>query len=479
MIERYQTMLTPDDMEQLQQALQRPLYPALRINTLKAHPHTDLHIWAELYGWQMQPVPFCPTGWQITAHGETLGRLLEHRMGFYYIQDASSMLPAELFDFTDMPSPLILDMAASPGGKTTHLVDRIHDQGLIIANDSSKARVGALRTNIQDWGAFSTAITNYPGETLGQWYPDCFDAVLLDAPCSGESLRTAERHKMRFVSAKERQALHRRQVGLLNSAFHALRPGGQVVYATCTLAPEENEAVLEAFLKRYIHQATLEAINHILPKPAPGLMSHGEHIFPPQVRHAIRLWPHLYDTTGFFAALIRKHDSVLVQHLPPPTRSFEQAGLTHVSDREQTMLLDHLATVYAIDLYPIIEQYALSLWKRQQAFYAFPEQFVAQFGHLPTVAIGMLLGEYVDNHFVPSHELVSRFSRYCNTPRLTLSSTQAAIWLSGRDLRGVDLPIPTANAPIVVLEDSRQRFLGRGKVLPDRIRNMLPKRVMQ
>ena len=149
---------------------------------------------------------------------ESLSRTIEHRTGFYYLQDAASMLPAEMFEYA-VEFPLILDMAASPGGKTTHLAAKIDDRGVIFANDSSSGRIAALRSNLQTWGSFSTALTSYPGERYGEWFPDTFDQVLLDAPCSGESLRTAERRKTRFVSQTERLQLQRRQIKLLESAL--------------------------------------------------------------------------------------------------------------------------------------------------------------------------------------------------------------------------------------------------------------------
>ncbi|MGH2592120.1 MAG: NOL1/NOP2/sun family putative RNA methylase, partial [Anaerolineae bacterium] len=299
-LEPYRHLLSLTDLAQIEASIQRPLLPDLRINTLKIGVDEARQAWPAWYGWDVQPLPFCSTGWRIADGGAELSRTIEHRMGFYYIQDAASMLPAEMFRFEEESRPLVLDMAASPGGKTTHLACKINDTGLIIANDTSGGRIGALRSNLQDWGAISTAITNYPGERFGNWFPEVFDKVLLDAPCSGESLRTAERRKSRPVSTKEREQLHQRQARLLTSAFQALKPGGQVAYATCTLAPEEDEAVVEALLNLYPQQATVEAVDRILPIPAPGLASDGERAFHPQVPRAVRLWPHLYDTSGFF-----------------------------------------------------------------------------------------------------------------------------------------------------------------------------------
>jgi 16S rRNA (cytosine1407-C5)-methyltransferase len=208
-LERYRDLLDAAEFEQLLQAVQRPLPSAIRINTLKIAVDDARRTWPAWCGWQVRPITFCETGWRVT--GGDIARTLEHKMGFYYIQDAASMLPAEMFGF-ERDEPLVLDMAAAPGGKTTHLACKMGDRGLVVANDASARRIPPLRFKLQDWGAMNTAITNYPGERFGDWFPETFDEVLLDAPCSGESLRTAERRKMQPVSTNEPQA--RRRGGL-------------------------------------------------------------------------------------------------------------------------------------------------------------------------------------------------------------------------------------------------------------------------
>ncbi len=471
--ERYRHLFSPADFAQLEAAIQRPLLRAIRINTLKIATEEARRNWPEWYGWKVQPVPFCPTGWRITDGGEELSRTLEHRMGFYYIQDAASMLPAEMFRF-ESPQPLILDMAASPGGKTTHLCCKINDSGLIIANDTSQARIGALRSNLQDWGAIGVAVTNFPGERFGGWFPDTFDMALLDAPCSGESLRTAERRKTRPVSAKERQQLHQRQVRLLTSALQAVKPGGQVVYATCTLASEEDEAVVDAVLKAFPRQVAVEGAGHVLSIPAPGLTSDGSRSFGPQLRRAVRLWPHLYDTSGFFAALLRKTDSVEVVPQKRPRRTLAQSGLEEVPRTERVRIASQLEQDYGFDLQALIEAQMLTLWRRGKSVYAIPQQHLARFDDLPCSAVGMLIGEFAEE-FAPSHEFVSRFFGQFTGRRMTVNEEHVQKWLAGYDLRDAcEAPYPFG--AVVFLEDGRGRYLGRGKVLRDRIRNMLPKK---
>jgi 16S rRNA (cytosine1407-C5)-methyltransferase len=473
-LERYRDLLGAAEFERLEQAVQRSLPPAIRINTLKIAVTDARRTWPDWYGWRVQPVPFCDAGWQVV--GEGIAKTLEHKMGLYTIQDAASMLPAEMFGFGDGAEPLVLDMAAAPGGKTTHLVCKTGDRGLVIANDANGRRIPPLRLKLQDWGAMNVAVASYPGERFGEWFPDTFDKVLLDAPCSGESLRTAARRRTRPVSDKERQALHQRQLELLASALRAVKPGGEVVYATCSLAPEEDEAVLDALLSLYPQQVTIEAVDHILPIPAPALASDEERMFHPEVRRAVRLWPHLYDTSGFFAALIRKRDSIAGSSDHPPARPLAEAGFAPLSQREAAGVFDALLLTYGFDLQVVVECQRLALWAHGESVYAIPELFLSRFGDLPCAATGMLVGERSEDGFVPSHELVARFGAQFTGCRLTLANDQAGIWLAGRDLRGAQTPYPLGTT--VLLEDERGRFLGRGKALRKRIRNLLPRRLV-
>lgn len=472
------SLLSPAEAERLLQAVQRTLLPAIRLNTLKTSVEQALDAWPAWYGWQVRQVPFCAAGWQITGGGSLpLARTLEHKMGFFYIQEAASMLPVEMFQFGGLLQPLILDMAASPGGKTTHLACKVEDKGLIIANDTSTGRMAALCSNLQDWGTMCAAVTHYPGERLGCWFPETFDVVLLDAPCSGESLRSAERRKSRPISPKERHRLHQRQVALLTSAFQTLKPGGQVVYATCTMAPQEDEAVLDGLLDLYPRQVAVEVVDHVPGISASGLASDGERAFRPEVTRAVRLWPHLHDTAGFFSARLRKLESVATHPQPSPRRSLEEVGFEAAGSQELAETIDRLRQSYGFDLGSVIEEHALVLWRRGQQFTAIPERLLSCFGDLPCVAAGMLVGEWSEGGFLPSHELLARFSARCAAGRFTLSAGQAEMWMAGRDLRGLD----TAGYPagmIVLAEDEKHRFLGRAKVLNDRVRNMLPRRLV-
>ena len=174
-LEKYRFLLSADEFKALQLELEKPLSGGMRINPLKISPRKAVSAWSERYGWKVHPVSYCSTGWWLDETDFSPSQTPEHRMGFFYLQDAASMLPVELFDFSTGNQPLVLDMAASPGGKTTHLLDKMNDRGLVIANDASASRIQALRVVLSNWGAASVAATNFPGEKFGIWFPEIFD----------------------------------------------------------------------------------------------------------------------------------------------------------------------------------------------------------------------------------------------------------------------------------------------------------------
>lgn len=217
-LERFHNILTEAERREIIAIQDDPLPTGIRFNSLKVNPEIAMQALSERYGWEIASVPFCNHAWAIQHAESSPGRTIEHLMGQYYLQDVASMVPVSLFDFKETtPSPLILDMAASPGGKTTHLIDRTGDGGFVIANDASKGRIPALSAVLSLWGGINQIITQYPGESFGAWYPETFDFVLLDAPCSMENFRPTSTHALRETTLAERSRLQERQIQLLAS----------------------------------------------------------------------------------------------------------------------------------------------------------------------------------------------------------------------------------------------------------------------
>jgi len=475
-LEDYQALLHPDEFERMLEAIRRPLPQAIRVNTLKISEPDARRTWPRWYGWEVQPVSFCASGWQILEAAERPSHTPEFKLGYFYIQDAASMLPVELFDFTGLEQPLTLDLAAAPGGKSTHLASRSWDRGLLVANDSSHGRIPALRSGLHDWGAMNSVVTSLPGEKFGGWFPNLFDRVLLDAPCSMENLRPAG-HPRRFISARERQGLAQRQIRLLDSAFQAVRTGGQLVYSTCTLSPEEDEAVIDALLRMHPGQIQVDDLTGRVPQPAPGLVYHGERDFQPELKHTLRLWPHLYGTSGFFSARLTKTDTRESSPEPGPRYSFEKHNFTRLGRSGQTAFLDRLAELYGLNLSPILEQQHLAIWKRENAYIAIPELFLTHFANLPVEQVGFLFAEENRDGLIPSHELVARFGSDFTRGKWRVSMEQAEVWLRGTDLP-LEQEVEKKVGLVVAVEDEWGRLLGRGKILSDRLKNMLPRRLI-
>lgn len=470
---RFAGILNEAEIEQILALQGQPLPTGIRINPLKADPEPALASLAARYDWQVAKIPFCKNGWTIERSPQSPGLTLEHQMGQYYLQDAASMVPVSLFDL-DVKHPLILDMAASPGGKTTHLIDRTGDRGFILANDGSKGRIPALRSVLSNWGGVNFTITNYPGESFGAWFPETFDRVLLDAPCSMENLRPTENHPLRETTGVERLRLQERQVQLLASGLASLKLGGQMVYATCSLAPEEDEAVVSAVLDQFPHALQIEDVSSKFTFQTPGITAFDSQPFHPTLKRALRLWPHLTGMSGFFTVLITKTGEVPFEKQAPPARDFARTSLAELDQTDQDKVVAELENTFGFVLDSVLADSGLRLFQRNQTLFLIPELYLAHFRELPYEYIGMPLGKWVHDHFEPSAEFISRFGHHFTRGWVTIDDDQLDQWIAGRDIRYPQIE-NTPQGQYVLARDRFGRNLGLGKLLPKRLRNMLPR----
>lgn len=464
MLDSYRELLSGPEWEALQAALEQALPRAVRLNPLKADLGA-VQAWAARYGWALTPVPFCPTGWQVEG-GEPVGGTAEHKLGLYYVQDAASMLPAELFTITESAAPAVLDMAAAPGGKTTHLISRMADSGVLIANDSASSRLPGLRANLRDWGASCAAVTNLPGERFGGLYPETFDYVLLDAPCSMENLS----HEMRPISSREREGLAARQTRLLESAIRAVKVGGQVVYATCTLSPEENEAVLDAVLSEWPNVCRVEPANVQI--GAAGVTAYGGRNYDPAVQQAIRVWPHHFRTSGFFAALLTKTAPIPARPTGPDRgeRRRSTTGLPPALPRRELRQMADALDGYGFDLIGFLDAHHLTAYRVDSLVCAAPEALRREFADLHIVEAGLCLAESTSDGLIPSHELVARFGPALDLPKISLEAGFDRVWRAGEALRPFD------GEGVYRVYDAAGCLIGRGVGGGGKLRALLPKR---
>lgn len=470
---RFADILTEAEIRQIHAIQDSPLPTGIRINPLKSNPNTAIHALAERYTWNIKPISYCSNAWLIDSAKTPPGTTIEHRLGAYYLQDAASMVPVSLLDF-DTPHPLILDMAASPGGKTTHLIDRSRDQGFILANDASRSRIPALRSVLANWGGINQAVTNFPGESFGRWFPELFDIILLDAPCSMESLRPTPNHPIRETTGTERLRLHDRQIQLLTSGFGALKIGGQLIYATCSLAPEEDEAVIDHVCNLYPEAFSIEDISDRLPFHAPGLTAFENEAYAPSLAHTLRLWPHLTGMSGFFCARLKKINPLPHETEAPPSRDLSRTLLEPASSVRQASIVEQIYNNYGLSLDEIIDNFQLQLFQRHEGIFLIPQVYLARFKSLPFDFIGMQIGQWIGDCFQPSHELISRFGHLFTRGKIQIDQSLVDQWIAGRDLRNPQVSI-APNGQYVLVVDEAGRNLGVGKLLPKRLRNLLPR----
>jgi 16S rRNA (cytosine1407-C5)-methyltransferase len=471
-------LLSPQEYQALLAELDQPLPAALRLNPLKLSqsPDTFIEQLSQHYDWVLSPLSYCETGWRVESGSQPPGQTWEHRLGRYYVQDASSMLPVELFDLSHTEQPLILDMAASPGGKTTHLISKTNDKGLVIANDASHDRITALRVVLQNWGSINHAITQFQGERFGQWFPNTFDAVLLDAPCSMQNLRSTEARPMRDISAKEEHNLAKRQQKLLESALFSLKPGGQLVYATCTLTPQEDEFVLDWLLSHYPRSVHIDDLSTRMGIQAPALSEAYGSPFHPTVQNAFRLWPHRLHSSGFFCASLTKLDGIHGKVRPAPTFDIQQTDFEPLSTEDSEHLLNLMIDQWQLDFAQKYMSEDRSLWRKGKQIFLFPDRFFTDLNALPLRSLGMLLGDFVNSQFTPDFFFMCRLFYENELPSTIIEEDLAELWMSGQSIPCH--PIDDDNSPIVIMKSKRGEFLGAARPGNGQFKNNLPRRVI-
>ena len=268
--------------------------PGLRVNTLKLSPG-EL---AELVPWNLEPVPWADNGFYYdgTLDGEVLrpSKHPAYYAGLYYLQEPSAMTPAAMLPV--VPGDRVLDLCAAPGGKSTELASKLKGRGMLVSNDISYSRARALLKNLELAGAANICVTSEAPEKLAGVWPEFFDKILVDAPCSGEGMFRRDEDMVKDWNEKGPEYYVPIQRQILSQAAAMLRPGGYMLYSTCTFSVEEDEEnvayVLEEFPQMQLCCLDLDKV----PGACGGFGLSG----------CMRLFPHRLKGEGHFLALMRK-----------------------------------------------------------------------------------------------------------------------------------------------------------------------------
>jgi NOL1/NOP2/sun family putative RNA methylase len=303
----FEELIGPEEAEQFFCALRsKETLRGLRANTLKI-TKGKLHDWLVLQGYEVENCDFSTDCLLLSGRGEKLALKLPYHAGFTYPQDPSSMFAVEYLD--PQPGEMVLDLTAAPGGKTTHIAQKMENRGLLIANDMDTRRLKSLHFNLERLGVWNTLVTRATPYRLSQHFGEVFDRVLLDPSCSGEGLLVTHGGKPNFWNRKALKRYAAEQFGLLCSAFALLKPGGRLVYSTCTLNDVEDDGVVEKLLKKFPEAELVNvklAEDDLLSVKAPKQVNRSDG----SALKGVRFWPQKSGTKGFFCVAISKSSSI-------------------------------------------------------------------------------------------------------------------------------------------------------------------------
>jgi NOL1/NOP2/sun family putative RNA methylase len=277
----------------------------IRVNTLKASVEDIKRRLSPK--WELTPIPWCKEGFWIKSKGEErfdIGNLVEHQLGYLYIQESASMIPPIVLD--PQPGERVVDLCSAPGSKTTQIAMYMENQGTLVANDVDWSRLKPLGINLQRCGITNTVSFLKANNKLKK---ESFDRVLVDAPCSGTGTIRRSLKTMRMWSPGLIKRMAREQRKLIQLGYDLLKPGGTLVYSTCTQEPEENEAVVTALLN-HNEGASLEKIQLDIVR-SPAIEEFDGKRYHPKIENCLRIYPQDNDSEGFFVAKIKKPGNVI------------------------------------------------------------------------------------------------------------------------------------------------------------------------
>ena len=449
-------MKLPQEFEKRMCRMLEDEYPAFQISysqkseqALRVNPAKAEQIFFTKAPFSLSPVPWIKEGYYYTGE-DAPGRHPYHEAGVYYIQEPSAMAPAEYLDVE--PGERILDLCAAPGGKSTQIGSKMQGKGIFICNEIHPARAKILSENVERMGICNAIVTNETPERLSEIFEAYFDKILVDAPCSGEGMFRKNETALTEWSLENVRQCANRQDDILACAAKMLKPGGRLVYSTCTFAPEENEGSISRFLKRFPEF-------EILPVQKTDGMAGGNPSWyegsSDHIEDTIRLFPHKLRGEGHYLAVLQK-------------KGAENAGA--FSCREEKSISK--------------EEYKEFLKFGRENLKEMPEGIYLAFGDqlylapketpslkgLKVLRPGLHLGANKKNRFEPSHALALYLNRnkVCRSMDFSSESREILDYLGGQ-------AIPAEGEKGWYLITTDGYSIGWGKLAGGMMKNHYPK----
>ena len=439
--------LLGSEFEEYIRCYEEPRYYGLRVNTRKISVEDFLKI----APFPLTPIPWIENGFYYDGEQAAPAKHPYYFAGLYYLQEPSAMTPANRLPVS--PGERVLDVCAAPGGKATELGAKLMGEGVLVANDISSSRAKGLLKNLEVFGIGNMLVLSEEPGKLENYFTGYFDKILIDAPCSGEGMFRKDRKMVKAWEEHGPSFFAKLQRSIITQAARMLKPGGMMLYSTCTFDPEENEGTIMHLLKEYPEFEILEMKGYEgFAEGIPSAIDGGI----PKLTKTVRIFPHRMRGEGHFLALLQKgqadteHDA---DHYP------SAKGGRKIPEELSEFFAD-----VAWDLKP--ERLDI----RNERVYYMPEDLPDLKG-IRFLRSGLLLGELKKKRFEPSQALAMNLSMesYAHTLDLKAEDTRVQRYLKGETIDVDDLVSSRAKGWHLVCVDGYP--LGWGKLAGGTLKN--------
>ena len=372
-----------------------------------------------------------------------------HEAGAYYIQEPSAQACAEALD--PRPGERILDLCAAPGGKSTHLAGKMGGHGLLVCNEIHPARAKILSQNIERLGVENAVVTNMDPFRLAPEFPEFFDGIVVDAPCSGEGMFRKEKKMVKAWEEHGPEFFSKIQRSIVTQAAQMLRPGGMLLYSTCTFSPEENEQTIEYLLQEYPEFKICEMEGYEGFADGMPQVTESKN---PELEKTVRIFPHRMKGEGHFLALLQKGEK------REEGKRLPESGKNKKLPEELEEFLGHIDRKF--------DSSRMDL--RGEKVYYMPEGLPTLRG-IRFLRTGLLMGELKKNRFEPSQALAMNLKKeeYDQVIDLPLEDERVMKYLKGETLDVEDLVKPKDKGWYLICVDGYP--LGFGKLVNQMLKN--------
>lgn len=448
---RMTEQLGEEEFQKYLACFEQKVSSAIRVNTLKCTPQE----FCEHSPFSLRPVPWIQNGYYYDD-ADVPSKHPFYYAGLYYLQEPSAMTPANLLPIEE--GDTVLDLCAAPGGKSTELAARLRGKGLLISNDISNSRAKALLKNIELFGVANAIVMSEPSDKLASRFPAFFDKILVDAPCSGEGMFRKQPAIMKNWEQYGTEYYNDLQKQILPNAYRMLKPGGYLLYSTCTFSPMEDEETVKFLLDSYDDLELADAVPPAEKERYAAMgFETGRKTFMKEpvegIEKTVRLFPHKLEGEGHFVALFRKkeNDSCI------PVPLFTDFVKPNRVPKELTEFLSHVKLSV-----PVNRLYCVN-----DSYYAVPEGAPALNG-MRILRTGLLLGEVHKERFEPSQALAMALSpeTYDNCLELSLDDRRVCSYLK---CESIECPEVTKDGYVLVCAEHYP--LGFGKVKNGQFKN--------